>query len=515
MEVFRQKIQHRLLMVRIGQSLSSSDLSDLKYLCGDILAESAIGNVQTATDLFKLLEYNGFLGPDYYAFIKEGFMSMGRNDLANLLPNPLEKNVKDCHSQDKPKTYQETQYYHRNMLVSIAGKMRSEDISKLIYVSTGRVSAIHDADSTSVSLNVFALLEEAKMISSGNYTLLSDFLHQIGRHDLADFLLNLPGRVPSGFSMKRQALSLKMECLNRRKCVYRFYREKLIKMTQGDYILIHQIHSVGIENSIKALGHSEQINKSTFNEIPKAFNALKILIQSIGLESDQFLKLLQENIGFLDKSYPCPLADAAHQSRLFILKVSCELLGKEKVKQVHQLNGRIEHLIDISCEVTDHIYSLLTNLASVLRSVPEKGPDRETFRKDLIKIYVGHKKYIIALFPKLSPFISVENLKEFKEIFKVEELDTSMSLAAFNGIGTVPAYSILLNALASLTGFTVNSEEVLRKITSYLQDEDHDSFGDFIQRFSGILQESITSFTEDIIELDGLCAPLIRELVSF
>ena len=135
MERVPEKFQHRLLMIRIGQRLSHSDLTDLKYLRGDILAESAIENAKTATDLFKLLEYRGFLGPDYYAFIKEGFMSMGRNDLAKLLPIPPENAIQDNCVHDnghQPDSHRDTQHDYQTMLVRIAGEMRSEDVAKLI-----------------------------------------------------------------------------------------------------------------------------------------------------------------------------------------------------------------------------------------------------------------------------------------------------------------------------------------------------------------------------------------------
>lgn len=369
MERVPEKFQHRLLMIRIGQRLSHSDLIDLKYLCGDILAESAIENAKTATDLFKLLEYRGFLGPDYYAFIKEGFMSMGRNDLAKLLPIPPENAIQDNCVHDnghQPDSHRDTQHDYQTMLVRIAGEMRSEDVAKLIYVSTGKVSLAHDdmksADATLLALKIFAALEEAKLTSSGNYTILGDFLHQVGRHDLADLLLGLPTETPHGFSMKRQALSLIMDGLHRKKSVYKFHQAQLTKMMQGDTEVILQIHSALCKDCVEALNaRSERVDRSTSSALSKGFCDLYIFLQCVVFENGQHLKYQESVVNDYDKSvntYPCRIAEAAHQSRLFILEVSRELIGKEKVKEVYHLNGRIEQVINICSEVAKHLHPI-------------------------------------------------------------------------------------------------------------------------------------------------------------
>lgn len=77
----------------------------------------------------------------------------------------------------------------------------------------------------------------------------------------------------------------------------------------------------------------------------------------------------------------------------------------------------------------------------------------------------------------------------------------------------VPSYSILLNTLASFMGCTVDSEKVLESMICYLNANQDSTFQNYIQKCSTSLQDCILAFRKNIIELDDLCAPLIKELV--
>lgn len=272
-----RKFQHRQLMIRISQRLSDSDLSDLKYLCGDIVPESALGSVQFPTDLFTLLQYHGYLGPGTYSFVKKGLSAIGRDDLASMLPE-LEESVSQCCGEGNallPKS--ECELKHRMMLVAIADRMRKDDILKLLYVSTGKVRGSgNDAkvtDDAIGALQVLAGLVESNFLCCSSYSVLCDLLQQIGRNDLADLVVGFPGSVPQGFTVKGQALGLMMEVLRNKKNLYLTHQEKLGRMRDGDSEIVKQIHSMLLKECTKCLGtrKAPTCTASTIRSLQSAF----------------------------------------------------------------------------------------------------------------------------------------------------------------------------------------------------------------------------------------------------
>lgn len=245
----------------------------------------------------------------------------------------------------------------------------------------------------------------------------------------------------------------------------------------------------------------------------------------------EYLKLKQKfdfiNVPFgydddrTEEGYPCAVAESAHQIRNFILEVSCEVIGKDKVIEVHQLNRKIEHGINICSGYAKHISSLLTCLASLLTSADRKEVNLQSYRKELTEVIVTNKIYLLAALPLLTPYIQTENLMSVLRFLEVEwdiQRDTTNDIK-FNGLVAmvvIPSYAILLNLSSILSGCTVDVSKLIGKIMEYVHHGDHlVESGEFVQKCASTLYNEISSFTQQILKLDDLCAPVLNELISY
>lgn len=530
-----KKLQHRQLMLQISHGLSGSDLGDLKYLCGDVIAEAALEEVKTATDLFTLLQYHGQLSPGCYSFMSIALSSIGRNDLASELPAAKENSF-GSHCDILPKN--DCKLKHRMMLVAVADRMRREDIIKLMFVTSGRVGVSDEVTNDAIgALQVLAGLEESNLLCCSGYSDLCDLLQQIGRSDLADLVVGFPrSSLQAGFTMQNQALGLMMEVLRNKRRVYVFHQEKLGKMKDGNHKVIGDIHSMlqGICEKGLSSRNAECCTPSTMRALQSAFDSQYQFLECIVSGLDSHHPKHKDSFNFVNnafgragnhktmESHVCPVAESAHQTRRFILEVSSEIIGKEKATEVHQLNDKIENGINICSGYGKHVISLLSGLANLLSSVSEKKIRIDSCGTELMDIFTSHKKYLVGTFPTLAPHIqSVECLEDFSKISQTElpKLTTLPStvegtMKGLVAMVMVPSYAILLNLLCSLTRH-VNSEEVLGDLVTYVRHSSHvPGSKEFVQRCASALYNHVACFQQDIMKLDDLCTPLITELIN-
>lgn len=528
-----RKIQHRQLMLKIGQKLGDADLGDLKYLCEDIVGESALGEVNSCTDLFTLLQYHGHLGPGSYNFMSRGLISIGRHDLALMLPESEESFTIEC-SGDALPSKSDCELKHRMMLVAVADRMRREDIVKLLYVTSGRVrvadNGVKVTGDAIGALQVLAGLEESNLLCCSSYSVLCDLLQQIGRSDLADLIIGFPRNIPQGFTVKNQTLGLMMEVLRSRRKDYIFHRERLGRIMDGNNEVMRAIHSLVLGVCVNSLETrcAPTSTHSTMRLIQSAFESQHRFLQCTVSNSDCKYMEHKASVNFVNntfdsvsdhktvESHICPVADSAHQTRKFILEISCEIIGKEKATKVHQLNDRIENGINICSGYAKHVSCLLSSLAGLLSSASKKQINIDCYEKQLMEILVRHRNYLIGTFPSLAPHIQSGSLDDLSKISQAE-LSTLPLNNPFSGLVamvSVPSYAILLNLLSSLNGH-VNSEEVLGNLVDYVRLSSHFSgILEFVPKCATALSSHIACFRQDIIELDDLCAPLITELIN-
>lgn len=535
-----KKVQHRQLMLKVSHGLSDADLDDLKYMCGDIVGEAALEDVKSAVDLFTLLQYHGYLGPSCYNFLSKGLSSIGRNDLASMLPEEdvlVESYAGHCAGLPRS----DCMLQHRMMLVAVADRMRREDIIKLLFVASGKVK-VHDAgarvtDDAIGALQVLAGLEESSLLCCSGYSNLCDLLQQIGRSDLADLVVGFPRSVPKGFSMPSQALGLMIEVLRNKRKVYVYHQEKLGQMKEGNLEVIEEVHSVLLricKQGLSARNPDNSCKTSTVKSLQHAFNSQYQFLQCIFSESSDGPLKHMESFDFVNdafgragnhktvESHACPVAESAHQTRRFILEISCEIVGKEKATKVHQLNEKIENGINICSGYGKHVSSLLSSMASLLSSASEKDIASEGYRTELMNIFLRHKNYLMGTFPLLAPHIqSIECLEDLSKIPLTEltQLITSpanldSTLKGLVPMVTVPSYAILLNLLCSSCGY-VNSKEVLQNLVDYLHLPGHIAGAkEFVEKCAAALYNHVANFRQGIMDLDELCAPLITQLIN-
>ena len=435
-----RKIEHRQLMLKVSHDLSEADFDDLKYLCGDIIAKP-LEAVTCATRLFELLQYHGQLGPGCYNFLGKALSSIGRKDLASLLPQ--DEKLIEYYKFDGFPMSSECKLKHRMALVAVADRLRKEDIIKLLFVTSGKVKVREKSaevtDDAIGALQVLAGLEESSLLCCSSYSNLCDLLQQIGRRDLADLVMGFPSGVPQAFTMHNQAFALMIEVLRNKRKSYLFHLEKLSQMKDGNHKIVQEIHSMLLsicEQHLSSRNPESSCTSSAVRSLQHAFDSQYQFLQCILAEHSDGRPLKHmESFNFVNDAFGriidhknmetlvCPLADSAHQTRRFILEVSCEVIGKEKVTKVHQLNEKIEKGINICSGYGRHISSLLSCLAGLLSSVAEKRVTIDNYQMDLMDIFKRHKNYLMGTFPKLAPRIqSVECLDDLSKISQTELL---------------------------------------------------------------------------------------------
>lgn len=518
-----ERLQHRQLMVTISQRLSDSDLSDLKYLCGDTVPELALEKVQVPTDLFTVLQHHGYLSAKQYKFLEGCLLSIGRHDLASVLPDSQEVPVyQKCTSaavrqESVAVPPREWEFQHRIMLVSIAERLRAEDISKLAYITSGKVSSYGEVSSVT-ALQIITKFDSGSLCC-GSYMSLSDLLLKIGRSDLSDLVSGFPRNVLPKFSAKNQAFHLMMEVLRSKRSVYTLHLEKLRSMKDGDDEIIQHIHSLLLGTGLKGLSirssptSVSEVVKSLKSAFDSQYDFMQCTVEFQTLKYKPMFNFVNDSFGCDDccvkGSYPCLVAESAHQARKFILEVSSEVIGKEKTVEINELNYKIERGINVCSKYAKHILSLLSSLSGLLSAVSNSEVDIKPFRKELADIFTCHQDYIASVFPSLD--CSVDNLS-------VSLLNTSPWDIQFHGsiaMLAVPSYVILLNLIAVCNGHTIsNLEEIFKRMVDFMCHSDHIvGSKEFIQKCAASLHENVACFGRDVIELDSLCAPLISELV--
>ena len=523
-----RKMEHKELMLKVSHDLSKADFNDLKYWCDDIIAEAALEKVTCATRLFTLLQYHGLLGPGCYNFMSKALSSIGRKDLASLLPQ--DEKLIEYYKFDGLSS--ECVLKHRLALVAVAKRLRKEDIHNLLFVTSGKVKSAEVTDDAISSLQVLAGLEESSLLCCFN---LCDLLQQIGRRDLADLVTGFPSGVPQAFTMHNQAFALMLEVLRNKRKLYLFHLQKLSQMKDGNHKIVQEIHSMLLsicEQHLSSRNPESSCTSSAVKSLQHAFDSQYQFLQCILVEHSDGRPLKHMEIfNFVNDAFGriidhknmetlvCPLADSAHQTRMFILEVSCEVIGKEKVTKVHQLNEKIEKGINICSGYARHVSSVLSCLAGLLSSVAEKRVTIDSYQMDLMDIFKRNKNYLMGTFPKLAPRIqSVERLDDLSKISQTElsQLTTNLddTLMGLVTMVAVPCYTILLNLLCSSHG-QANANEVLQNLVDYLRLPSHIAGAkEFVERCATALDNHVASFQHDIIELDELCAPLITELIN-
>ena len=181
-------MKHRVLLLKLSQRLTKSDLEELVFLCEDVLTESTAEEIKSAISLFRELGHRDYLGPGEYDFIRECLLNIGRVDLANILPGKEENSDNLLQSFSQLSTGEKIRTNHcteignsvsnwKKTLLHISSQLRAKDLEKMAYLCSLNIN--------NGGLSLIKSLERRNVIKEGNCDYLSDVLSEIGRCDLS------------------------------------------------------------------------------------------------------------------------------------------------------------------------------------------------------------------------------------------------------------------------------------------------------------------------------------------
>ena len=76
---------YRSLLLELSNSLTTSDLQELKFLCGDVIPAGRAEKISRAFELFGALEQLNMLSEENRDFLASKLIAINRNDLRNKL----------------------------------------------------------------------------------------------------------------------------------------------------------------------------------------------------------------------------------------------------------------------------------------------------------------------------------------------------------------------------------------------------------------------------------------------
>lgn len=189
--------EHYAQLIKISRMLSKDDLKNLIFACGDVLPTAAANKVTAGTDLFRELKQRGCLSPSNYDYLKEQLVAIGRDDLAFMLPDPV--NVSDgekdgryspaevnipAHLRACTEGTSDAAYSYRMLLLRLSEQITNEEAQKLAFAMCPEL-----CDESVDAFRLICYLSNNRNITSAGFLkTLSSTLIVIGRTDLAQFL---------------------------------------------------------------------------------------------------------------------------------------------------------------------------------------------------------------------------------------------------------------------------------------------------------------------------------------
>ena len=76
---------YRSLLLELSNNLTSADLQELKFLCGDVIPAGRLERINRGFELFGALEQLNILSEENRDFLASKLIAINRNDLRNKL----------------------------------------------------------------------------------------------------------------------------------------------------------------------------------------------------------------------------------------------------------------------------------------------------------------------------------------------------------------------------------------------------------------------------------------------
>ena len=204
----KPNIVFRKQLFRISNNLNGSDLSNLKFLCGDTLARRALEDAKTAFDLFSALEGKDELSPHKLDFLEDLLDSVGKRhlvrELREALANPVSYEEEEAPGALPPPSLSSLDARTFNkFLVAIGDELTERDLRNVAYffqsynvtgLSAQEVQKLREPG------DLFKILKQEKVISPTNLGKLRTVMDAIGRKDLCQQIDEYSQTVPGGSS---------------------------------------------------------------------------------------------------------------------------------------------------------------------------------------------------------------------------------------------------------------------------------------------------------------------------
>ena len=196
------KIEFRKQLFRISNKLTSTDVTNLKFLCGDLLSKRVLEDVKTAFELFSALEGKNQLSPDNLDFLQDLLDAVGKGhlvgDLKRALASPPAPSSSPPRSISPPPSSL-TSMKFTTFLVSIGNDLPERDLRNVAYFfQSYNVTGLsaQEVQKLREPARLFEILKQEKIISPTNLGKLKTVMSAIGRKDICekidDYLLSVP-----------------------------------------------------------------------------------------------------------------------------------------------------------------------------------------------------------------------------------------------------------------------------------------------------------------------------------
>lgn len=526
------KLQHRVLLTKLGQRLSSSDVEDLVFISEAVLHESTAEGIKTATGLFRELEHRAFLAPGDYTFLKGSLMNIGRNDLADMLPSIKEDHLSQAFSSlNCSDTSTQAKKYcpaveEKRVLLHISNQLRKEDLEKAAYLCS---SEIHGG------IHFIQYLERNGIVRDGNYGHLAEILIEIGRDDLSQLLKSTdPMSLPSSMGEYSQKLTIMVEALRESQRSYTSNFQMLKDIAEGNDRacgMIFNDHQTELTGQLSHIKRNFTRGQTPFppdsgsikDTLTDAFNSLHTLLKNLvtDIKSQTCRKCFKlrshtYRICTKDETYRfCRMGMSAYCTNEFLEQVSTELIGTKDSS-----GNKVRYAISICSKVVFHLPTLMRTLGELLYHNHRGNIDIKVYKKELTDAFLQHKNYIEAVLPIVAKFLPHSSLQVLSAnlglIFPATEGSDFDSVSDYGYVRmiTIPTYTLLLYLLSLSYGpSSSNTMIVMIRLEDYLGHRNHYiDAKEFIKSCGKALQTEIVSYRKKL--LDRCEQPMIRDLIN-
>ena len=196
-------------LLRISNNLTTSDVTNLRFLCADLLPKRVLEDVKTGSDLFSALRGRNHISRDNLDFLEALLEAVHKvhllQQLRNVLADPASAVEEEEDRSPSPPASSLSSLKFSTFLVSIGDELPQRDLKNVAYFFqnynvTGLTA--QEVQSIREPAKLFDILKQEKIISPTNVRKLWAVMDAIGRKDICEkideYARSVPGCVGEG-----------------------------------------------------------------------------------------------------------------------------------------------------------------------------------------------------------------------------------------------------------------------------------------------------------------------------